>query len=210
VAEGKRWHNRVANGHESDFKNREHIQPSSASKRIGFAQGGHESCLEGTHGLAQGSHERCHDGGHEGCHEKDHEKHGGCDVPCDVVCRGSPEVGKACHIVAHVHVHGCPLDRVGRSGYESECNVGVEGKCVSGGVGRWSGWLERVSVGMWFAPIDQVKVKGEWELGPVIREVARGSRRQGTSSDDNSLCRTSIANFSEVVVEPYRWLPREG
>ena len=62
-------------------------------------------------------------------------------------------------------MHGCPCDRVERSGYESECNVGVEGEmrvwwlrqqvgCVSGGV-------KRESVGMWVAPIDPVK--GEWE-----------------------------------------------
>jgi hypothetical protein len=55
-------------------------------------------------------------------------------------------------------VHGCPRDRGERSGYESDCNVGVEGKCVSGGE-------KRESVGMWVAPIDPVKVEGEMGTG---------------------------------------------
>jgi hypothetical protein len=63
-------------------------------------------------------------------------------------------------------VHGCPLDRVERSGYESECNVGVEGKCVSDGLRQQVGCVSGgESVGMWVAPIDPVK--GEWELAGV-------------------------------------------
>jgi hypothetical protein len=76
----------------------------------------------------------------------------GCDVPCDVVGRGSPDAGKACQ-GGHVQVHGCPLDRVERSGYESECNVGVEGKCVSDGLRQQVGCVSGgESVGMWVAP----------------------------------------------------------
>ena len=66
-------------------------------------------------------------------------------------------------------MHGCPRDRVERSGYESECNVGVEGKCVSGGlrqqVGCVSGGEKRESVGMWVAPIDPVKGEGGMGTG---------------------------------------------
>jgi hypothetical protein len=69
----------------------------------------------------------------------------------------------------HVQVHGCPRDRGERSGYESACNVGVEGEMrvwwLRQPVGCVSSGEKRGSVGMWVAPIDPVKGEGEKGTG---------------------------------------------